>query len=434
MLYGNNPANPGDGRNAGIGIENATGTDALQFSFLEGVIDPNTAFRYEPVPSGLVHGTVTDANDGAADRRSRPRRHAGRPDHHDRRRRRPTASGSGPARTPSRSADELRRRDHDPSTVADGERRRPSTSPSTRADRRRSTAGHGQRDRRLRRDHGVTSPCRTPAARRSTGRPRSATRRVIQPPLPTPTVDRHPQADWAPADPGGVPARPSSRTRSRRPTPRRTIINDPAGDSLDVERRHQVRAGSDGQSLASMAIDFAPGTPMTTRPAATSTSTPTRIPSTGLPGRGPVRPAHPGRRDGVLRRPVRREHDGDRPDLQRRHFDLVAFVAGDRRRAHDQRSTCRSRPSAATTASSTPAMVVGFPARPTGPLTTATARSSRSATRRGCHESPDAGDVAPGGSPDVRSTWAARPCRPASTTRSSSSSRTPRSRPSCRST
>ena len=35
MLYGANAANPGDGRNAVIGIENATGTDALQFSMFE---------------------------------------------------------------------------------------------------------------------------------------------------------------------------------------------------------------------------------------------------------------------------------------------------------------------------------------------------------------------------------------------------------------
>ena len=64
MLYGANAANPGDGRNAVIGIENADGTDALQFSMFEDLLDPNTAFRYEHVPSGLVQGVVTDANDG----------------------------------------------------------------------------------------------------------------------------------------------------------------------------------------------------------------------------------------------------------------------------------------------------------------------------------------------------------------------------------
>ncbi|MBA2720011.1 MAG: carboxypeptidase regulatory-like domain-containing protein [Chloroflexi bacterium] len=63
LLYGDNPANSGDGRNAGIGIENADGTDALQFSLFERRLLANQAWRYELVPSGLVHGTVTDAND-----------------------------------------------------------------------------------------------------------------------------------------------------------------------------------------------------------------------------------------------------------------------------------------------------------------------------------------------------------------------------------
>ena len=64
ILYGNNPANPGDGRGATIGIENVDGTDALQFGFGESLVTPNAAYRYELVPSGLVHGTVTDLNDG----------------------------------------------------------------------------------------------------------------------------------------------------------------------------------------------------------------------------------------------------------------------------------------------------------------------------------------------------------------------------------
>ena len=64
VLYGDNPANPGDGRDASIGIENADGTDAFQFSFSEDLVGSNVAFRYEPVPNGSVTGTVTDANDG----------------------------------------------------------------------------------------------------------------------------------------------------------------------------------------------------------------------------------------------------------------------------------------------------------------------------------------------------------------------------------
>ena len=64
VLYGDNPASPGDGRNASIGIENAAGTDALQFSLFDDLVSSNTAYRYEIVPSGVVSGTVTDGNDG----------------------------------------------------------------------------------------------------------------------------------------------------------------------------------------------------------------------------------------------------------------------------------------------------------------------------------------------------------------------------------
>ncbi len=64
ILYGDNPANPGDGRDASIGIENADGSDALQFSFSDDLLGPNVAYRYESVPTGTVSGTVTDANDG----------------------------------------------------------------------------------------------------------------------------------------------------------------------------------------------------------------------------------------------------------------------------------------------------------------------------------------------------------------------------------
>ncbi len=64
ILYGANPPNPGDGRGATIGIENETGTDALEFSFSNSLVGPNSAYRYQLMPSGVVHGTVTDSNDG----------------------------------------------------------------------------------------------------------------------------------------------------------------------------------------------------------------------------------------------------------------------------------------------------------------------------------------------------------------------------------
>ena len=60
LLY----ADAGDGGNAGIGIENAAGDDALQFSYLTDILSANTAYRFSEVPTGLVRGTVTDANDG----------------------------------------------------------------------------------------------------------------------------------------------------------------------------------------------------------------------------------------------------------------------------------------------------------------------------------------------------------------------------------
>ena len=63
VLYGDNPANPGDGRDASIGIEDADGSDALQFSLSNDLLSPNVAYRYEPVPNGVVSGSVTDAND-----------------------------------------------------------------------------------------------------------------------------------------------------------------------------------------------------------------------------------------------------------------------------------------------------------------------------------------------------------------------------------
>jgi subtilisin family serine protease len=64
LLFGANPANPGDGRGATIGIEDADGSDALEFSFGEGLLGPNVAYRFEPKPVATIHGTVTDANDG----------------------------------------------------------------------------------------------------------------------------------------------------------------------------------------------------------------------------------------------------------------------------------------------------------------------------------------------------------------------------------
>jgi Carboxypeptidase regulatory-like domain/Malectin domain len=56
-----------EGNSATIGIENADGTDALQYSLNEAAIgSPSFAVRYLLPPSGFVEGNVTDANDNLA--------------------------------------------------------------------------------------------------------------------------------------------------------------------------------------------------------------------------------------------------------------------------------------------------------------------------------------------------------------------------------
>ena len=52
------------GNSATVGIENAAGTVALQYSFNTAVLSDTQSIRFVPPPSGTVAGTVTDANDG----------------------------------------------------------------------------------------------------------------------------------------------------------------------------------------------------------------------------------------------------------------------------------------------------------------------------------------------------------------------------------
>ena len=52
------------GNSATVGIENAAGTIALQYSFNTAVLSDAQSIRFRPPPSGRVTGTVTDANDG----------------------------------------------------------------------------------------------------------------------------------------------------------------------------------------------------------------------------------------------------------------------------------------------------------------------------------------------------------------------------------
>ncbi len=63
MHYGAFSGSPGDGSTATIGIEAAEGSDGLQFSYRESTLQPNSGYRYTIVPTGVVGGTVTNAND-----------------------------------------------------------------------------------------------------------------------------------------------------------------------------------------------------------------------------------------------------------------------------------------------------------------------------------------------------------------------------------
>ena len=64
LLYGGSRDGLADGSSAVIGIENADGDDALALATFEPVIEQNTAYRIDLVPTGLVSGVVTAANDG----------------------------------------------------------------------------------------------------------------------------------------------------------------------------------------------------------------------------------------------------------------------------------------------------------------------------------------------------------------------------------
>lgn len=52
-----------NGSRASVGIKNATGTDALIYSFNEGTIRDGLGIHFRPTKSSVITGTVTDAND-----------------------------------------------------------------------------------------------------------------------------------------------------------------------------------------------------------------------------------------------------------------------------------------------------------------------------------------------------------------------------------
>ena len=282
MLYGANAASPGDGRNAGIGIENAAGDDALQFSFLESLLDPNSAFRYEHVPTGLVHGVVTDANDGEPIQGGQV-----------------TASPGGRTATTAEDGSyTLRLRPGSYTVEASAENYVSDTAPATVVDEGditldfaldaavasvdptevSATVDFGETaDVNVTLSNGGTAPLTWEAKERDQG--------ATLPELPPASVTMIRKATWGRTDvPAGFP-----RTKIGDTTPGpgtiptlSTIITDPAGDSLDSNDVTTVRAGSDGTAVAAMAIDFAATTPMSEVGGYIYLDT-DQDPSTGLP-------------------------------------------------------------------------------------------------------------------------------------------------------
>ncbi len=256
VLYGDNPANPGDGRDAGIGIENADGSDALQFSFSEDLLGANVAYRYESVPTGTVSGTVTDANDDlpiggavvAADPGDRSATTA--------------ADGTYSIRlrpgtyTLSFSANHYVTHEETGVVVTDG------GSPVVDVALAAPVAGVEPDELDASVDFGDSST--TPITISNTGssdlsweiREREGSR--VPPDLPpVPFVVR--EATWAPAQ---LPARVATvRPAALPPSALETVIDDPDDDSLGAVEVTAIRGGSDNAEM-SVAIDFDLDTPM----------------------------------------------------------------------------------------------------------------------------------------------------------------------------
>ncbi|MFJ8039719.1 S8 family serine peptidase [Kitasatospora sp. NPDC096147] len=57
-------AAPANGNGATIGLENSTGTDGFQYSFNTASVTEGLTLAFRPSRTGLLRGTVTDANDG----------------------------------------------------------------------------------------------------------------------------------------------------------------------------------------------------------------------------------------------------------------------------------------------------------------------------------------------------------------------------------
>ena len=412
MLYGPNPANPGDGRNAGIGIENATGTDALQFSFLEDVVGSNSAFRYERVPSGLVHGVVTDANDGLPI--------AGA-----------TVSATPGGRAASTAADgsySLRLRpgsyqlsvaatnyvsEITPLVIADGDDLTHDAALAAAIAQVEPPTVDAAVDFGDTTDVNVTlsnpgsGPLNWEAKERDQG--------FTAPPLPTPTARIIRKNVWAKA---AIPKNFPRATVQTLPTSRRSSPTPSVTRSTRTTSPPFAPAPTAAPSRRWRSTS--PTRPRSRMSAATSTSTPTRIPRPGS------RPRHcsacPGRTSAWSTSPTcsrRTPTASSRSGAPKR--SISSRSCRPRSVATRSRSTSRSTPSAATTGSSTSTWSSASSGRPIGQPIPATAPSSRSPTSRGSASRRQAARSTLARARPSRSTSARPDSPPASTTAWSSS-------------
>ena len=255
LLYGDAPANPGDGRNALVGIENATGTDALLLGLDEPILAPDTAYRIELVPSGLLHGTVTDANDGMPIAGATVT----------------AAPGGRTARTDADGAYTLRLRPGSYQVTVASPPYAAETSPVTIADGGdvtldavltgglaavdptavTATVDFGETATVvLDLANGGTAPTAWEAKERDLG--------VTMPDLPPSATVVHRKPGWFRQPmPAGLP-----RVEATGGVPVIPIIDDPVGDADGAVDVVTVSAGSDGSSVVSMKLEYSAGTPM----------------------------------------------------------------------------------------------------------------------------------------------------------------------------
>ena len=255
LLYGSNPVNPGDGRLATVGIEDATGGDALQIGFLERVLPSGGAIRITTVPTGFVGGTVTDRNDGlpiagAVVTAGPGGRHATTADDGTYRLRLRAGTYGLTAKADlyvdgTSSAVVV----DDATTTADFSLAAPTAASDTTAID--MTVQFGQTAHR-------TVTLSNGGSAELGWRARERSGETVFPPLPEPTKVTKRTPIWGhQATPKGLAViRPTDTSDVTLDT----IITDPIGDSLGSVDVGTIRAGSDGSNIMSMALDFSAGT------------------------------------------------------------------------------------------------------------------------------------------------------------------------------